>query len=317
MKYFLLLLFFSFSSILIAQGQTYNSRAQNTEGYISMGLQANALNYFGDLYSDISFTRPGVGFYLVRKLSPHWHTKLNFMWGYVQADDAKAPINTDLYARNLNFRNSIKELTLQLIYELRASKKRYQDRQKWTPYLWAGLGLIHHNPQAKFQNQWIDLQPLGTEGQGRPNYADFYSKIQIAMPIGIGIRFKINERTDITLETGLRILFFDYLDDVGGKFVNQGDLGNNLSKQLSNRTLEDTQADGSARQLTDLASRYGVSSYLGSDNRVYRTLAGFEPNQARGGSRNDLYLVTGFSISYIIDTGLKCPQFYKTKRTVY
>ena len=42
-------------------------------------------------------------------------------------------------------------------------KKEY----KLTPYGFLGIGLLYHNPKGYFapEDEWVALQPLGTEGQ--------------------------------------------------------------------------------------------------------------------------------------------------------
>ncbi len=295
------------------------SRYTAPEGYLSAGFQLNAMNYFGDVYANLSFTRPNIAFFISRKISPHLHFRLSFSWGRIQGDDAKTPVNSNFYARNFNFRNDIKELAVIGVYEILPSYARYEDRRRFSPYLLAGLALFHHNPKAQINGSWVDLQPLGTEGQGRPGYANFYSKIQIAMPLGVGIRFRLSDRADLSLETGFRILFTDYIDDVSGLYPDKGDLASDLAKTLSGRSLETTTGDGSDRNAVGLGNAYGISSSVSQDGRTYQSLRGFEAGRNRGlsGLPNDIYIVTGFHLSYIIDTDLKCPQFYKTRRTVY
>ena len=92
----------------------------------------------------------------------------------------------------------------------------------WTPFNYAGISLFHHNPQAENKDgEWVDLQPLGTEGQGTTMFPDRkkYSLIQFAIAIGAGVKIAVNESFNIILEYGARKTFTDYLDDVSTTFV--------------------------------------------------------------------------------------------------
>ena len=106
-------------------------------------------------------------------------------------------------------------------------------------------------------------------------------------------------------------MFFDHLDDVGGYYPNMSDLGNPTAVVMSNRSLEELNAvSGKERDLAALIETYGTDSYIGLDGNLYSSLQGFETNMPRGDLENkDKYIITTFYISYIIDVGLKCPQF--------
>ena len=78
------------------------------------------------------------------------------------------------------------------------------------------------------------LQPLGTEGQKAtllPTDANagiqHTKNFRVAIPIGIGARFRLNEVLDFSFEFGFRYLFTDYIDDVSKNYVDLGVFGNN------------------------------------------------------------------------------------------
>ena len=95
----------------------------------------------------------------------------------------------------------------------------------WTPFVYGGISLFHFNPQAENKNgEWVDLQPLGTEGQGTTTLFDGatrkqYSLIQFAIPLGGGLKIAVTPSFNIILEYGFRKTFTDYLDDVSTTFV--------------------------------------------------------------------------------------------------
>ena len=57
-----------------------------------------------------------------------------------------------------------------------------------SPYILAGIGYFHFNPQANLNDNYVDLQPLHTEGQGFAEYPNVkeYKLSQINFPVGIG-----------------------------------------------------------------------------------------------------------------------------------
>lgn len=282
-----------------------------TEGFLSFGFHLGGGNYFGDLYSNFSHTRVGGGFHINRKLSPRWHSRLSLNVIRVFANDGDAETTSSQYARNLHFRNDIKELALELTYDILPSPQRYDERKIFTPYLVSGIILLHHNPKAKLGENWFDLQALGTEGQGNFGYDEPYNKVQFAVPVGLGLKLQIHERVDISLETAMRFTFFDYLDDVSKLYPDWSDLGNPNAIALSNRTLEDNNAiNNQERNIANLIEQYGAGAYIGTDGNPYTYLDIASPTSPRGNpDSRDLYLFTTLRFSYIIDVGLRCPQF--------
>ncbi len=82
-----------------------------------------------------------------------------------------------------------------------------------------GIGIFTFNPEARFGgDEWIDLQPLGTEGQWLADpenrYPEPYELTQFNIPFGGGLRFRLSRRWDMEVEIGWRKTFTDYLDDV-------------------------------------------------------------------------------------------------------
>ena len=86
------------------------------------------------------------------------------------------------YIRNLHFRNDLKEFAITGIYNFIADGRNSNARAKFTPYVFGGLALVAHSPEAitlrsEFGSvtitdlsKWVKLQPLHTEGQGQPGY---------------------------------------------------------------------------------------------------------------------------------------------------
>lgn len=297
--------------------------------YNAVGFSLNAFNYYGDLSpsakkisTDISFTRPAIGGSFVHRFGPRYQLVASFMFGGIKGSDKKSadPNDEDAayrYVRNLSFRNRIQELSVVAQVDLFENTATYLSRAKWTPYVYAGVAVFHHNPQAQVPNtdlagntfsnagEWVDLQPLKTEGKD-------YKLIQAAIPFGIGARFKITELIDIAGEFGFRYTFTDYLDDVSGYYVDLRTLDGELAQAMSYRSNE-VKAGASNKVDAIIANRYnGYQAELG-----FTTAAGFghvneDENQTknlRGTSAKDLYMVTSVRVTYIINRNYHRAKF--------
>jgi hypothetical protein len=119
-----------------------------------------------------------------------------------------------------------------------------------SPYVIAGVGWFHFNPQAELKGKWVDLQPLSTEGQGFAEYPDRkpYTLSQFNIPLGLGIRYEMTGMFNVRLEFIHRRLFTDYLDDASTKkYIDPTLFAKYLSpdKAANARALYNRSLDGS------------------------------------------------------------------------
>lgn len=304
--------------------------------YNTLGVSVSALNYYGDLApkpskvsTDISFTRPALALSFGHRFGPRYTMTAAFMYGTLSGSDAESANKGDAgngvyrYNRNLSFRNRIKELSLTASLDLFENQATYISRVVWTPYVYGGLAVIHHNPQALAPEtgvdgqplasggKWVDLKPLGTEGQNSKLQSTDanagikpYKLIQPAIPFGFGARFRINEVMDFSAELGFRYLFTDYIDDVSRSYVDLGVFGTDeLAKAMSYRTHELAEFNPSAVNTS-------LISYTGRDNKQYYVLPGYgqefttedgSSSNVRGNNKDkDIYMVTTFRLTYIL-----------------
>jgi hypothetical protein len=99
------------------------------------------------------------------------------------------------------------------------------------------------NPKTEINGDMVELQPLGTEGQGSDlSSKNNYSLTQLCIPLGVGVKFALGKKAALSLEYGIRKTFTDYLDDVGsGSYVDPSLLSvanGPLAADLSNRSLD-------------------------------------------------------------------------------
>lgn len=177
-----------------------------------------------DFYKDLELklTRPAVNLGMRYKITPQTAVKLGLTWGAVAGDDA---LTKDEFRsqRTIHFRSHIVELAAQYEFYLKKEQAGHRFRlrgvrgrktQGLYPYGFFGLSAFWFNPRAKAQDgSWTSLKKLGTEGQYIAETRNPYSRISVAIPIGIGIKYKLGRQLLIGMEYGKRKTFTDYIDD--------------------------------------------------------------------------------------------------------
>jgi hypothetical protein len=184
------------------------------------GANQIGTNFVKDL--EFSATRPSVAIGMRYKFKQHWAVKGGFYYQLLSGDDklTQEPYRNN---RNLSFRSNVFELSIQgeFFFTKEQSGKMYKIKNAKgmknydiQGYIFAGIGAFYFNPQARYKGRWVDLQPLGTEGQGLPGGGKKYSRITICIPYGIGGKYALNKDWAVGLEVGVRKTFTDYIDDV-------------------------------------------------------------------------------------------------------
>jgi len=162
------------------------------------------------------------------------------------------------------------------------------------------------NPTTEYQGQTVELQPLGTEGQGLPGEPAKYELNQLAIPFGGGLKISIKERWELGILGNIRYVFTDFLDDTSTNYADDYDLlvatNGNLAGELSSRRWEYLNNECDCEDFTP------SNTYLAGD--------------IRGGSEfKDWFFSVGVSIGYKLfsldRTGrydASCPKWKKKKR---
>ena len=306
---------------------TYTSEAQRRktpfEQYSTVGFGLGTSSYLGELSpyrtpvrSLFRMLRWNVTADYTRHFTPHFAARLGFTWARLSGDDEYYNRGGDpfpgFYVRNLHFRNDVKEFSLVGIYKLRGDGRSPNRRAAFSPYLFGGLAVLAHNPKAKtpispfYDNNWVALQPLGTEGQGQPGYAKPYSLVTYAIPLGMGFTWRINENWNVGIEGGVRITGSDHLDDVGGLFPDPAVLKNDLARVMSNRTREQVSARTN-KVRTETVRSIMFPNEPAIDPFANDPLDGWGPGAPRGGGQSDTYFLTSIKVSYVLPTKIKCP----------
>lgn len=232
--FFVLFLLISLSTFTPITGQEFYFKSYGGVFY-----------YQGDLAPkpiDISFG-PGkwtwgfsTGYGVTKWLNMH----LRFMKGNISGDDALSESN-ERRTRNLSFKSHLHEYGTYGEVNINQFWKSL-DKYKLRLYLSAGINLITFNPQTYFDNKWVYLQPLGTEGQTLPTSVNEpYSLSALSRSTGINVEFDFTKTIALGLEFNTRKTWTDYLDDVSTSYPDREAMlasGNILGAKLSDRSGE-------------------------------------------------------------------------------
>jgi len=246
-------------------------QAQNFEAGIFLGMS----NYQGDLQANhyvSTQNRIAYGVFGRYRLMDYLAVKASFYSGTISGSDAKSDEGSGRRVRNLSFRSKISEFSLQA--EFNPLPFLFDESKIFSPFVFAGVAVFKHNPQAEYDEQWHDLQPLGTEGQHLEGGSAPYKLTQFSIPVGVGLEFRVTDYSNVGLEFGVRKTFTDYLDDVSTVYPDIPTLA---------------EQDPIAAILSYRAPEYLEDSTLGNPSGAQR-----------GTSNKDWYLFTGMTFSFNI-----------------
>lgn len=208
-----------FVILFLIKGMSMHSQVFNQ--YSEMGFFCGESSYQGDL-------NPGNPFYMVSlaggafyryNTSQRFSMRFQGTYGQIKAADENTNVSYQLI-RNLSFRSVIIEASSIMEFNFFPYETGNPNCIA-TPYLFAGLGGFFFDPHANIDDEWIALRPLGTEGQGLTEYPNRkkYSRAQICVPFGMGLKMNAGKKISFSLEWGIRKTFTDYLDDVSTTYV--------------------------------------------------------------------------------------------------
>lgn len=297
-----LLAFFMLGSFNNAHAQRWFKTSS-----LEFGLIGGATHYSGELTNEQFFEarglKPSIG--LITRYTPRdiLTFRLSAQFGGLEGNDAWYENSDTENPRNLSFRSKLWDFTGAAEINLRSMD--YRQKSGIIPYLFGGVSVFKYNPETLFEydpssphvtrpgsaytdlqdrdEEWVELQPLGTEGQETTEFNERrrYSLTQLAVPVGAGIKAKLNQKWTIGLEYGLRITFTDYLDDVSTTYVDP----------------------------TRIQAQYGPMSAAMADRSptLHDELI---DNQRGNPENNDLYGIFGVTVTYrIYGNKPVCPSF--------
>lgn len=196
-------------------------KAQQFKPNTEIGVLLGASYYLGDLNTThFNQSTAAAGLVIRKNIDKRFAYKAELMYLNLRSDETDSK-DTISATRGLHFKSPVYELSGQIEFNFLPYDPG-NPLYTWTPFVYAGASLFSFNPQGENANgEWVDLQPLGTEGQGTtlPNTDSKYSLIQFAAALGGGVKIAVSNTFNIIFEYSTRKTFTDYLDDVSGNYV--------------------------------------------------------------------------------------------------
>ncbi|MFQ3332666.1 MAG: hypothetical protein ACI84S_000437 [Thalassomonas sp.] len=207
--------------LIIASAFSFSATAQQFKPNTEIGLLLGTSYYLGDLNTThFNQPLPAAGLIIRKNIDRRFAYKAEIMYLNLRSDERDSD-DTIAVNRGLHFKSPVYELSGQIEFNFLPFQPE-NPLYTWTPFVYTGISIFHYSPKAENKDgEWIDLQPLGTEGQGTTTLfgnetetRDNYSLIQYSIAMGGGFKIAVNPSFNIILEYGARKTFTDYLDDV-------------------------------------------------------------------------------------------------------
>ncbi len=183
-------IFFVFWGLLPAKGQKHE-----------IGLGIGVLNYSGDLSSMPNFgmSRPAItGFYRLN-FSPVVSMRASLMFGKIAGKEANGASNPVAGVRQGAFSGSLNQLALNLEYNFfNYAYSGKKGGRRLAPYITGGLSFFNY-----------ELGSANTTDAVDPRYA-----MQFAIPVGLGIKYRVRKQLNFNAEFVANKTFTDYIDGV-------------------------------------------------------------------------------------------------------
>lgn len=218
---------------LLVSAQSFYAIRRERDLIINVGTGAS--RYFGELVNpgEIGKVRANINIGAEYFVTPRISARVDATWFQLSGSDALA--NDDRVLRNLSFFSNNIELDAMGSFQLFPNKSKFYQRPAFNVYGFAGVGLLRFNPKTKYQGDVVALQPLQTEGVK-------YNRMQFVIPMGMGVKYRINPWLNFAVEGTYRETFTDYLDDISSRRYTdpatlQGGI-DGLSAKLSDRRKE-------------------------------------------------------------------------------
>jgi hypothetical protein len=274
--------------LLLAIGTAANAQRYDYVQQGEFGITVGAAHYFGDLNTRAAINRPkpALGIFFKKQFGNYVGLKVSAHYAQVGYSDIYSK-NDYQKTRNLSFNSNIWELAVLGDFNFFKFYPGDPDHA-FTPYVTLGVGVFTYDPYAFINGDKEFLRPLGTEGQlvgfdGRKPY----SNMAFCIPLGVGVKYNLSQKVNVSFEISNRFTNTDYLDDVSTTYAGINTTG--FTDALGQRTTAGFLQDRS----TEI---YSTPPYLGD-----------QAGRQRGWSKQkDQYIFAEIGLSFNIST-YRCP----------
>lgn len=267
-----------------ATAQTEYSNVQEGE----FGITVGAAHYFGDLNTRVNLNRPkpAVGLFYRKQFNNYLALRVSAHFAQVGYSDIYSK-NSFQQARNLSFNSNIIEFAVHGDFNF--FKFVPGDPEfSFTPFVTIGVGVFSYNPYAYLNNKKVFLRPLGTEGQNigyrgaDGKVRKPYGSTAVCIPLGLGIKYSLNNNINLSFQIADRLTTTDYLDDVSTTYVG-------------------------IDKFPPVNGQASIAGILQDRSFEKGTVTGTEGKQRGWSQQNDQYVIAEIGISFNISS-YKCPS---------
>ncbi len=187
-KYFKGKLIFSFPIFFVFFNLAV--QAQNSE----VGFGVGGFYYTGDLSPSINITQvsPGVIGYFRSNFTEASSLRVGINAGKLKGSDG--PNYKDSFSKMRDASFDLFLMEASFMYEYNFLDFKNNPRQRFSPYFTGGLAIFNMSGQQEKAAQ--------------------FSSVQLAIPLGVGVKYVLNPKWYVGAEFVARKTFFDYLDNV-------------------------------------------------------------------------------------------------------
>ncbi len=178
-----------------------------------LGFFGGASYYLGDINPRKHFINNHLagGIFFRYSTNYRYAWRFGFNYGNLSASDAGSG-EPDQIERNASFKTPVYEL--HALAEFNFVEYRIgHNRHRFTMFVFAGLAGNYTSPQSDFGLGYD--RGMGAMVEARTKN---YSRYQVAVPFGIGLKFNIGDKCGLGFEWGPRKTYTDLLDDVSGTY---------------------------------------------------------------------------------------------------
>lgn len=223
--------------------QSFYNRRIDRKWVASFGT--GTAKYFGDLANSgeiFQSTRYNLEAGLEYRFNPRVSARSALTYFRIHGDDKDAN-SEGRSVRNLSFVGNNFELSAVGMVQLFEETGRYYQRPTINVNVFAGLALLVFQPKAEIPATDHNGNPFPDAGKmtGLRQYQTegvSYSPVTLAIPFGIGVKFKVSPFFNVGVSGGYRYTFTDYLDDISTVYPGTAAFSDPLAQALSDRRPE-------------------------------------------------------------------------------
>ena len=185
----------------------------DVEYRMELGAGVNATSYHGD-FSNCLFKgmQPGGSILFRAIINPRSAVRINAMVSKLKGDVKRSDtVYPDI--KEYSFSNMMGDLSVTYEYNFwpYGTGRDYRGARRFTPFISLGMGLTYVNSK----NGKYDYEKGHEEGgEYVPQHSSSKTVLTGNVPIGVGIKYKIGDRTNLSFDYQMHVTLSDHLDGV-------------------------------------------------------------------------------------------------------